>query len=632
MQYYCQMGAKSRVHALPYVAFLLGMLMTFSSMNAQSVYSYLPTASTTDGRFFSIAGAGFQTLGDNPLIFKIAMPAGATTLEIGIFDGETGGAWDQGTVPLQYTLYADPAGDATGTIQLGQWLGSSMPDTAWYSVSMANSSQARCGDGDFFYVLRIQSTNRELAHWSSFKLRTNGTLVALRNTNIAYTAPMASLADARCIYPNWPTTSGATYDGEWNLYMDVPVALPALTIWDGDMDRGSYDCSDNDTDDEDTPNGTIPSWASNFAVPEGVPTTSIECVNASGAATGGYTTSNPPDNSRNAVFQRGTGVSYEVVTPSGTHFANTNPSGNLEWEAFTLSTAAFDRSQMDYHADALPAGIYRIHASGVDMSNLNAWRLPYDAVGVDASGVPVSPIRPDYTNGVISGLVYYETSGNTSQEATEPGIPSITVILAADYDNNGSTDATLTTETDADGHYTFAGLRKGTYVITVDVGTLADDAVAVWDTDSLSTRNVVSGSLTQCTRTSVGTFGYKRVNVVATGTRTRGYWVNHPDVWPVNTLRLGALYYNKQELMAILERPTRGDKTYQMAAQLIATKLNLAAGCEASCVADAVAAADAWLTTYPVGAKQKSWSTSVEATHKTLDDYNNGRLCVGHMN
>ena len=66
------------------------------------------TCEENDGRFLSIAGVGLSTVADQPIAMTFAAPADFTGLEIGIFDGETGGQWDSQTTDLNFTLYADP--------------------------------------------------------------------------------------------------------------------------------------------------------------------------------------------------------------------------------------------------------------------------------------------------------------------------------------------------------------------------------------------------------------------------------------------------------------------------------------------------------------------------------------------
>ena len=63
--------------------------------------------------------------------------------------------------------------------------------------------------------------------------------------------------------------------------------------------------------------------------------------------------------------------------------------------------------------------------------------------------------------------------------------------------------------------------------------------------------------------------------------------------------------------------------------------LNVLVGNDGSCVKETIAAANAWMTTYPVGsgvpASSAAWSYG-EPLHITLDNYNNGRLCARHRN
>ncbi|HVZ42056.1 MAG TPA: carboxypeptidase-like regulatory domain-containing protein [Candidatus Kapabacteria bacterium] len=486
---------------------MFAFLLTAARLAAQT-YSYLPSASSTDDRFLSLAGGGINTLGDNPMTFKLASPAAAASIELGIFDGDTYGIFDQGSVPLVFTLYADPEGNGTGNVQVGEWHGEAMLNNDWYRVTVANSSAARCTCGDYFYLLKVRSSDPAAFHWSSFKLRTDGTISVNRNSNFTFSAPLGSAFDASVVYPAYPGLAPTTYDGTWHFHMDVPYSVSALSIYDGDFDRGSYDCTDNDTDDEDTPN-SVPLWASGSAVAEGAATSSIACTDATGAQTGGTTTSNPPDNSRSSAFARGNGITYEVVDPNGGRYTNYNPSGNLEWEQFRISTGAFNRSMMDYHADALPAGTYDINIGGMDLGNLNALRFPYDVSGVDADGNVVTPLHPDYSDGSITGTVYYESGNNCTQGLLELGIPLASVHLDADFDGDGISDDSRCATTDLLGHFCFSGLHPGTYVVTVDPELLQHGTTPVCDTDGAGTPNTVTARLTMCARTLPVVFGYR---------------------------------------------------------------------------------------------------------------------------
>lgn len=111
-----------------------------------------------------------------------------------------------------------------------------------------------------------------------------------------------------------------------------------------------------------------------------------------------------------------------------------------------------------------------------------------------------------------------------------------------------------------------------------------------------------------------------------------GYWAKHPEAWCVLTITLGCQSYTQAAAIAIMQNPTHGDMTYQLAAQLAAAKLNVdCAATDSSCVASAIAAADAWLCSHLIGsnvrANSQAWK-EITATFNTLADYNNGQLCA----
>lgn len=119
------------------------------------------------------------------------------------------------------------------------------------------------------------------------------------------------------------------------------------------------------------------------------------------------------------------------------------------------------------------------------------------------------------------------------------------------------------------------------------------------------------------------------------GTGTPGFWKNHPDAWPVSSLKLGNITYTKAQLIAILGMPTQRDVTYIMARALIAALLNGLVGNDTSCIDAVVDDAQAWLKPAPVGSGVRGSSAawiSGSAIAGTLDDYNNGLLCAPHRN
>jgi hypothetical protein len=116
-------------------------------------------------------------------------------------------------------------------------------------------------------------------------------------------------------------------------------------------------------------------------------------------------------------------------------------------------------------------------------------------------------------------------------------------------------------------------------------------------------------------------------------TYTQGYWKSHQADWPVESLTLGAVTYGKAQLMQILIGwAVRGNGLVSLAHQLIAAKLNIAAGANPAAVATAIAEADAMigsLVVPPIGGGNLAPSLTSALT-QTLDDYNNGATGPGH--
>ncbi len=80
-----------------------------------------------------------------------------------------------------------------------------------------------------------------------------------------------------------------------------------------------------------------------------------------------------------------------------------------------------------------------------------------------------------------------------------------------------------------------------------------------------------------------------------TNTKSQGYWKNHPDSWPVDSLVLGNRTYSKDELLSLLKKKKykKSDASIILAKQLIAAKLNVLNGANASDeVLDAIDQAD----------------------------------------
>ena len=435
---------------------LLALLLTASAWG-QVTYNCLPTCDSTDARFLAISnGASFVTLSQPTLDLEISVPKGTTAFTVGVFDGDARGLdgtgvphWDTGVLGVfSYTLYADPNRDhAAATVAPLSGsplvLSTSMLDNAWSDYTVNTTPAAQAPSGNYFYLLRIQLTT-PVSITNAFKLRTGGAIVGGSSLfpspePFSYIANVAGNADIAIVYPSFPSLTPTRYDGTFDFYFDQPVSRNDIAVWDGDFDRGKFDGTEKDTDDPDTPNTPFrPAWATTDTVSEGVAT------GLSGS------TGNPPDDrnpaSSGIYLLKTPSVRYDLIFPDGQSFANDNPSGNQEWEQFKVSSDPFDRSQMDYHTDSVPAGIYRVHLQGVDMQNLNAILLPGRALCVSQAGDPCRPLRPY----LIGDTVFADENENGVQDTGEPGIGGIEMQL---LDANGALIST--THTDANGHYSF---------------------------------------------------------------------------------------------------------------------------------------------------------------------------------
>jgi hypothetical protein len=127
-----------------------------------------------------------------------------------------------------------------------------------------------------------------------------------------------------------------------------------------------------------------------------------------------------------------------------------------------------------------------------------------------------------------------------------------------------------------------------------------------------------------------------------TCTFTQGYWKTHGpagcnpsgglNVWPVTSLTLGTVTYTASQLCSIFNTPAAGNGLIALAHQLIAAKLNVAAGADATAVASYIAAADSLiggLVIPPVGSGSLAPSATSTLTGN-LAGYNEGAIGPGH--
>lgn len=418
--------------ASPWATFLiptiLGALLLLGAVPtpaaAAPVYSYFPTASTTDGKMLVIAGEGLQTLAKTSVTVSFSAANTVSQFNVGVFDGASNTTWDMSTAafPTQYTLYADPLGDGTGSTVIATWTDTMMSANAWTDFPITTTAAAKSPSGNYFYRLTCTATSPTLPQRNCFKVRVEGYTYIVPTTVFGFEG-----ADG----------AGVNYDGTWDFYMFAPQDMSHLDVWDGDFDVT------NDTDDPNTPAVPIrPPFDSGYAIAEGA------------------NPGNPPDdNTGNPTYMRSPNIRYDVITPDNTTYSNLNPSGNTEWELFRLDTTTNNPTVTDYQAPRLLSGLYKIHVTGVDLHNLDVFRFEYPLVGVDANGRPTIPPGPFLT----TGTVFNDLNQNGVQQAGENGLSGVIVNLKDIV--TGSIIAAAST--DASGNYSF-NTWNGTFDVVID--------------------------------------------------------------------------------------------------------------------------------------------------------------------
>jgi hypothetical protein len=119
------------------------------------------------------------------------------------------------------------------------------------------------------------------------------------------------------------------------------------------------------------------------------------------------------------------------------------------------------------------------------------------------------------------------------------------------------------------------------------------------------------------------------------GCGTPGYWVNHPEAWPVDCITLTNLEvvtYTEEECLYWMGLPVKGDKTLTLFPAYVAAVLNVELGNCDCCIIEVLEEAEEWLIEYPPGscvpASSCAWQCEGECLYEWLDAYNNGLLCA----
>ncbi|WP_298956539.1 SdrD B-like domain-containing protein, partial [uncultured Nonlabens sp.] len=186
------------------------------------------------------------------------------------------------------------------------------------------------------------------------------------------------------------------------------------------------------------------------------------------------------------------GVVYDDVNGNGTQDAGepgisgvevliTDDNGNAQTVitdangTYTATVVAAGDATVDVDETTLPIGA--VQTEGTDPTTVTV-----------ASGTTVTEEDNGFnTPGTIEGVVYDDVNGNGTQDAGEPGISGVEVLIT---DENGNAQTVIT---DANGTYTATVVAAGDATVDVDETTLPTGAVQTEGTDP-TTVIVASGT------------------------------------------------------------------------------------------------------------------------------------------
>lgn len=237
--------------------------------------------------------------------------------------------------------------------------------------------------------------------------------------------------------------------------------------------------------------------------------------------------------------------------------------------------------------------------------------------------------QPPPCTAAMGDFVWFDTNGDGVQNAGELGIPGVKVEL---YTTQGVLHRSGIT--DASGKYYFENLCADKYKVRVYnpstsptspyPGLQLSPVNAVTNPAADSNPNNDTVVLGYNTVDRTYDFGFRSGGYC---TRTQGYWKNHEEVWPVNSLTIGDRTYTKSELLALFRTPVRGDSSISLAHQLIAAKLNFYAGAAVpATVPGWFASADGLLSGFGKKLPYDVKSAAMDTLGGQLDAYNNGQI------
>jgi hypothetical protein len=264
--------------------------------------------------------------------------------------------------------------------------------------------------------------------------------------------------------------------------------------------------------------------------------------------------------------------------------------------------------------------------------------------------VPVTPPPPTYC---IGDYVWFDENRNGCQDADEMGVAGVEVNLWIGCE---PVEIIATTTTDADGGYLFCDLEPGDYTVQF----IAPDgyefceqyaAGCGMESDSNAGLDGITDCVTIVDQDDLTIDAGLCMPPVEEGcSYTIGYWKNHAGfgpqadvVTPLLPITLGDAGGDKSlevtdagmavDLLSQHVYGKPGNGITKLYAQMLGAKLNVANGASDGDIADALAAADAFLADHDYTDWKKitkSEQKMVLAWKSTFDSYNNGLIGPGH--
>jgi hypothetical protein len=114
-------------------------------------------------------------------------------------------------------------------------------------------------------------------------------------------------------------------------------------------------------------------------------------------------------------------------------------------------------------------------------------------------------------------------------------------------------------------------------------------------------------------------------------TRAAGYWQDHPAAWWHRELQMGLTTYSKEEQLGILEHAAADNGLVGMGQQLIAARLNIAAGAPGTGLDVILQQADSLIGTRVIPPRGDGWLPAADMAMvvETLAAFNEGRTGPG---